>query len=544
MKVLLPDLQADSELADRFLREIKVQAAMDHPNITKLHTAFQFEGRLIMVMEYVEGTPLEGLLHDGPLPVGDALRDCIQVLDALGYAHERGVVHRDLKPSNMMLTRDGTVKLMDFGIARLSQDRKLTQTGRTLGSLFYMSPEQIRGDPNIDGRSDIYSLGICLYELVTGKRPFVGDSEYSIMAAHLQQAAVPPVEVDPSIPKPLSDVILLAINKDPEQRFQKAAAMKNALAEVARILGADAGVAAAAPTPVAAPPLSSGPVQAPAPPPPVQANFAAPAPAPAPRMAGSRIFYIAAGSLITIAVLVFAAIQVPRWMGTRAQTGEVQQVEQPQSTPPGSGQTPTSPQVPTGETALPGSQTAIPPPESLQLPAAGGAASEAQVPAALTRQAVPATRQSRPAVKNGDYSRPNTSRPAAPPSGNASSANASSANTSPASPPPAVAPPKETAAPQAAANAANAEELNQLQDRMMMLATRVGVVNRSLDRLQKQQAGMGLGLRGDMAASKQRMELFMDNAEAALKSQNANVARQNLDRAEREIEKLEKFFNM
>jgi serine/threonine protein kinase len=117
-----------------------------------------------------------------------------QVLDALAYAHARGVVHRDIKPANIMRTPAGTVKLMDFGIARMQADRQLTKTGTTVGSLFYMSPEQINGGQP-DSRSDLYSLGVTLYEMVTGRRPFGGDSDYSIMAAHLQKAPVAPMEI-------------------------------------------------------------------------------------------------------------------------------------------------------------------------------------------------------------------------------------------------------------------------------------------------------------------------------------------------------------
>src|SRR5579872_6443023 len=147
MKVLLPNLGGDKELAERFLREIKVQAALDHPNIARLNTAQLVGDQLIMVMEYVEGKSIESLLQNGQLPLPTALSCMVQVLDALGYAHAHGVVHRDIKPANIMLTPQGVAKLMDFGIARMETDRRLTQTGHAVGSLFYMSPEQIKGMP-------------------------------------------------------------------------------------------------------------------------------------------------------------------------------------------------------------------------------------------------------------------------------------------------------------------------------------------------------------------------------------------------------------
>src|SRR5579862_3797551 len=172
MKVLLPDLAGEPDLADRFLREIKVQASLEHPNIAALRTALRFENQLLMVMEYVEGVALDQRLRSGPLPVAESVHCIDQVLAALSYAHGRGVIHRDIKPANMMLTPGGTVKLMDFGIAKAATDCKLTMTGTTMGSLYYMSPEQIRGTQTLDARSDLYSLGVSLYELVTGKRPF------------------------------------------------------------------------------------------------------------------------------------------------------------------------------------------------------------------------------------------------------------------------------------------------------------------------------------------------------------------------------------
>ena len=239
MKVLLPNLEGDPGLADRFLNEIKVQATLDHPNIAKLHTAMRSGNQLVMVMEFVDGTSLAQVLQRGPLPPSTAAAYASQVLDALGYAHAHGVIHRDIKPANIMLAADGHIKLMDFGIARVQADRRLTQTGSTVGSLFYMSPEQIKGgDP--DGRSDLYSLGITMYEMVTGRRPFLGDSDFQIMSAHLQQAPMAPIEVIPGIPSALSDIILMAIEKDPAARFQSAEAFRAALGQRLPRRGPDA----------------------------------------------------------------------------------------------------------------------------------------------------------------------------------------------------------------------------------------------------------------------------------------------------------------
>ena len=231
IKVLLPELTNVPELADRFLREIKVLATLEHPHIAALRTAQRIDNQLVMVMELVEGVTVEEKLKNGPLPVDQAVDIIAQVLSALNYAHARGVIHRDIKPANMMVTEGGVVKLMDFGIAKAAGDRKLTMTGTTLGSLFYMSPEQIKG-VDLDPRSDLYSLGVSLYEMVTGARPFKGDSDFSIMSAHLETPPVPPVEVDPRLPAALNEIILMSIVKDPAKRFQSATAFGAAIASV------------------------------------------------------------------------------------------------------------------------------------------------------------------------------------------------------------------------------------------------------------------------------------------------------------------------
>jgi serine/threonine-protein kinase len=231
MKVLPAALQSNKELQERFLREIKISAALRHPHIAELRTAQRVDGLLVMVMEFVDGVTLDYLTRNGPLPLKNALHYTKQVLDALGFAHQRGVVHRDIKPQNVMVTEGDSVRLMDFGIARSLGEQTLTMTGMTLGSLFYMSPEQIRGD-EVDARSDLYSMGVLLYEMTTGQRPFQGTSGYTVMAAHLEKAPPPPIERNPDLPAALNDVILRALSKDPSSRFQSAAAFK---AEIERL---------------------------------------------------------------------------------------------------------------------------------------------------------------------------------------------------------------------------------------------------------------------------------------------------------------------
>ena len=232
MKILLPDLAGRSDLADRFLREIKLVASFDHPNIATLYAARVIENQLIMVMEFVDGVTIGQLLEPGPIPLPHAMRYLDQVLSALGYAHGKGIIHRDIKPANIMVNASGAVKLMDFGIARVQTQESFTRTGTMLGSVEYMSPEQIMGGPT-DIRSDLYSVGVSIYEMVTGQRPFKADSDFGLMDAHVRREPRLPTELQPWVPAPLSAIIMKAIAKDPRDRFQHAGELRTALRAVA-----------------------------------------------------------------------------------------------------------------------------------------------------------------------------------------------------------------------------------------------------------------------------------------------------------------------
>ncbi|HWR54815.1 MAG TPA: protein kinase, partial [Bryobacteraceae bacterium] len=404
MKVLLPDLAHEPELADRFMREIKLLASLNHPNIAALHTAQRYENQLLMIMEFVEGRTLEQRLKEsGRLGVREAVECISQTLAALGYAHERGVVHRDIKPANMMETPDGGVKLMDFGIAKAAADRRLTMTGTTLGSLYYMSPEQVKGSGNLDGRSDVYSVGVSLYELVTGTRPFKGDSDYSIMVAHLEQLPVPPIQIDPSLPPALSEIILGAIQKDAGERFQTAQAFRSALESVKALLPEvlpGPGSWNAAPMPAAphAAPMSGVPTQpqsaaaptwpqqqaAPQPAPiaqpmpqavPPQAAWqqAPPPVAPAAQGKSHRGLWMSLGALVAVGVLAFAAFQVPKFFGTKADTATQQPAAQSEA----------AATEPMPQSAVPAEQTSVPvPAESASQTQAAPVQAESPVPAA------------------------------------------------------------------------------------------------------------------------------------------------------------------
>jgi serine/threonine-protein kinase len=220
LKLLRSD-RSGADLSDRFLREIRVLASLSHPHIAQLHTAFQVNEQVAMVMEFVEGEDLHWKMRSPwprrPLEGIDYVR---QVLSALEYAHARGVVHRDIKPSNIVITPAGEAKLLDFGMAFRTADISSTRPGNVLGTLHFMSPEQVRGE-RVDARSDIYSTGAMLYEILTGRAPFKG-TDYEIMHAHLSAEPRHPAEFNPSLPDGVCNTILAAMAKDPAARFQSA----------------------------------------------------------------------------------------------------------------------------------------------------------------------------------------------------------------------------------------------------------------------------------------------------------------------------------
>jgi serine/threonine protein kinase len=228
MKIVLPDIAGNADVADRFLREIRVHASLEHPHIAHLRTALRVDNQVVMIMELVEGTSLDECLASGSVSLRDGIRYVEQVLSALDYAHALGVVHRDIKPANIIVGPDGLVKLTDFGIARSPGDCNLTHGGVALGSVYYMSPEQVRAEP-LDGRSDLYSLGVTLYEIATGRRPIQGDSEYDILNGHLSQTPAPPMELQAEISASLNAVILRALAKKPADRFSSANEFRDAL---------------------------------------------------------------------------------------------------------------------------------------------------------------------------------------------------------------------------------------------------------------------------------------------------------------------------
>jgi eukaryotic-like serine/threonine-protein kinase len=228
MKVLLPNRPEAEEIGERFLREIRVLASLDHPNIAALHTAFRHQGELVMILEFVEGMTLRAKLGTGSILMSQSIEYMRQILSGLAYAHDRGVVHRDIKPSNIMIAKSDRVKLLDFGLAFRGVPSQITRTGLILGSLHYMSPEQVMGE-RVDARTDIYSVGVTLYQLLTGRVPIDGSGEYAIASGHLKEIPTDPAGINPNIPARLNEIVMKSLAKLPSNRFQTAGEFLEAL---------------------------------------------------------------------------------------------------------------------------------------------------------------------------------------------------------------------------------------------------------------------------------------------------------------------------
>ena len=228
LKVLLSEQTGTPEMIERFRREIQLLASLNHPNIAGLHNAFRFEDQLVMVMELVEGEDLRARSRRTPIPLPTLLDYAAQALAGLEYAHKHDVVHRDIKPANIMVSANGPVKLLDFGIAIAGQFTDLTVAGSLIGSPTHMSPEQVRGE-KATPQSDIYSLGVTIYELIAGQPPLSGGTTYEMLIAHMQQVPRPLHEVRCDIPAALSNAIAKALEKKPADRFATASEFRAAL---------------------------------------------------------------------------------------------------------------------------------------------------------------------------------------------------------------------------------------------------------------------------------------------------------------------------
>jgi len=544
MKVLLPDLNSEHELAERFIVEIRTVAALEHPNIAQLRTAFQFQNQLIMIMEFVEGSTLEKLAAESSLAVDRVLDYATQTLSALSFAHSHGVIHRDIKPANIMITTHGQVKLMDFGIAKNADEMHLMRPGMTIGSVYYMSPEQVRGG-TVDARSDLYSLGITLYESLTGRKPFQADTSFSVLNAHLNEAPVPPIQVNPSLSPELNRIILRALEKNPSDRFQTAQEFHDALkaliepavgraaalpiaqapayAPVSNFAGGPSAtasfspVAAAAATPIAQPVAAT---------PPPFAPVAAARPAP-PRSGSHRGLWIGMGAVVAILMLVAIAWALPHVFSIFAkQKSSLADT----SAAPAVNQAPT-PQ-PAGQMPEPSAQ-----PNTAGQPAAAGQADSAAAVAATDGQSKAASPQqdkSAPGEKGTGNrvpylpSRTAVSSQAAG-QGAASDGRSAGAGDAGRSPAP-VAP-----------TGPSPQEVRHVRDRVANVEARADAARAGVQSIRNQQQAQGLDIRGDIIAAMNRMDNDLREAQSALNQNDLESANQYLDRADRETAKVESF---
>ncbi|MBN2414590.1 protein kinase [bacterium] len=220
LKFLPPHLSQSPEDKQRFIHEAKAASALDHPNICTVYEINESEdGQLYIAMACYEGESLKDRISRGPLPVEDAMEIAVQIARGLDKAHTKGIVHRDIKPANILITGDGTVKIVDFGLAKLSDRSLLTRAGTTLGTIGYMSPEQMQGT-EVDHRTDIWALGVILYEMFTGERPFRGDYEQAVMYSILNEEPKAVSRVNPDIPESLEQLVCKALEKSPDARYQ------------------------------------------------------------------------------------------------------------------------------------------------------------------------------------------------------------------------------------------------------------------------------------------------------------------------------------
>jgi len=222
LKIPHPDMEADPILFDRFQREASIGERLNNPKVMRVYGG-EKRSRIYMVMEWCEGRLLRQILDEGRIPQDRALRIALSVLEALEYIHDNGVVHRDLKPENIMVDQEDNIKLMDFGIAGDSAARRLTYANftATLGTADYISPEQVKGKRG-DGRSDLYALGVILYEMLTGKLPFSGSSPMEVMNDRLLNHPTPPTVADPALSPQLQEVLYRALERDPKNRYARA----------------------------------------------------------------------------------------------------------------------------------------------------------------------------------------------------------------------------------------------------------------------------------------------------------------------------------
>jgi eukaryotic-like serine/threonine-protein kinase len=504
MKVLLADLNAEPDLAARFAGEIRTLAALDHPNIAQLHTALQVGNELVMMMEFVDGFTLQQLARTAPLPLEDVVDYMHQVLAALSFAHNRGVVHRDVKPANIMVTPNGIAKLTDFGVAKSKVGNELTRPGTTVGSLYYMSPEQALGGCTIDGRSDIYAVGITMYEMLAGRRPFEDESAYVILHSQLTVVPRPPIEVNQLLSKPMSDLILKALEKDPAQRFQSAAAFSDALHQASGIAASTPIESSAVVTSaIAAIPASRARIVPDA----VGARTSRFLPV------AHRRWWIGAEAVAVLVVVVFSASGFPHFLKAAARA---------KNTSHATTQSPSFPVAPYDGAAATnaGRSTVITP-------------SDSTGPADNDLAATPAVASAPPLAPTTTVSINQHARPAG--------LKLSRVEYQPASMPDTMPNAEEQAKPSLSASAL--AELQELRNQTAELDARAATARIRVQRLKSEQEAAGAGLSQEVAGAYVRMNAYRSAEKTDLEDGDVAAARDHMEKTKYEVSSLESLLN-
>jgi serine/threonine-protein kinase len=516
MKILLPDFASDHDLAARLVAEIRTLAGLEHPNIAQLRTAFRDGNQFVMVMEYVEGTTLEKHASQGGLSLDKVIDYSSQALAALSYAHGRGVTHRDIKPANIMITDHGIVKLMDFGIAKSQDNMQLTRPGTTMGSVYYMSPEQVRGG-TVDARSDIYSFGVTLYEMLTGRKPFQAETSYSVLNAQLNEAPTPPVQINPSLPPALNNIVMRAMVKAPEGRFQTAEEFRAALKA---LRDPQAPALQAVPLPVPEPAFASqaapsAPPVSTAPPSPAFAPIPV-ASAPAAQPAKShRGLWVGLGAAAAVLAVVAAFAVLPGFY--RAHAGGQNRA---QNTP--DSQTPT-PAVDATSASQANSASPSAPDGGQANPTNPSAPDANSTPATPANQADTSTSSSQPApAPSGGGKKPKhgsaTNSPVT------DSTQTGSQNSTPAAP-----------------SGPSQQEVREAHDKYANIEARADAARQGVQQIRTQQQAQGLDIRGDVLAAMNRMTSNLREASTALDRDDVSTAHSYMERAEKDLSTIEAF---
>ena len=497
IKMLSPDLSRNPDIVERFRTEARAQANLNHVNLATLYAFLVHDGNAFIAMEFVEGENFEQLIRRrGPLPAEDAVPWFKQALLGVGAAHRMGIVHRDIKPTNLMLNRQGIVKVMDFGIAKVVGVRGTTRTGMQLGTPAYMSPEQIQGRA-IDVRTDIYALGITLYQMLSGHVPFEEGSDFDIMRHQVSTPPPPMIDLHPYAPAQYQNVVTKAIAKNPEERYRSVeefgAALEHpeSVATLAATIvdgpkrtvlennaGSTYATAAApalsqpvTPSPLTALPVSSMPVSA--------------------GSGGWNRRHMTAALIVVVAAVLLGVVLFAR---------------KPSAAPIASVGGSANASLPQPQVEMTGSGTLTPP---ASLPGGGNGAGGQQASDRTEGnvQQSSSKGKTKTIASNGTTQHGGTAEPPPPP------------------PAPAVDP----------------KLLRDLVTENDQLDSRAAAVEGSLDTLERQMQQSGLGLRGDMVAARNSMRVNLQRAKQAIDSQDTEGARHYLDLAHRDVEKLEGF---